>query len=348
MDDLSGYYGEDLEVDNEAEKIMAVVSGQKPKPLPGRPISIDDDTLLSARAYLIWLFEETWYDVGEHLPWIKKPSDVLNAITSWDNPNLSIRNEFIPKTLLRPSSIPVTQKWLTAKRDELAKLNVAVSAASDKREKCRESLETAQRAMSDNLSERDKAAVADQIAKRAQRLSDAKTEYDALDKLQVEVQRLVHDGEASFARNEFVKFIESNRYRLTPLNLANALAGLPFIGWRQSVNRCQKHPCTRPEGKSIQIFKTIERIVKSCVRRADLGKHAELWLKNRRTKKSDGASALREKWYYLSWSIKTVLESDPRIPTRNLPFAITREYWNRIRLPSNVDRLFEEEERIVI
>jgi hypothetical protein len=57
---------------------------------------------------------------------------------------------------------------------------------------------------------------------------------------------------------------------------------------------------------------------------------------------------LRKKWYYLRWSIKTVLEAEPRVSSRSLPFAITREYWKRTNRPSNVDALFEEEERIVL
>jgi hypothetical protein len=125
------------------------------------------------------------------------------------------------------------------------------------------------------------------------------------------------------------------------------MAGLPYIGWRQSVKRCQPHPAPGADGQSMQIFKTIHRIVRSCVRRSDLVGHAERWLKSQKGKhKSLGTSVLREKWYYLRWSIKTVLEAEPRIVSRDLPFAITREYWKRSMKASNVDRLFEEEERI--
>jgi hypothetical protein len=221
-------------------------------------------------------------------------------------------------------------------------LNRAVRAAYDIREKCRQDLDTAERALSDHLSESDKAAVLDQISRRGQKFSDARVEYDSLEKQQREVQELVLDGEASFARDEFARFCGSNHYRLEPMNIANALAGLPFIGWRQSITRCKKHPSTHGEGQSIQTFRTIERIVGSCVRRSDLAGHAEKYLRDKKTKKSLGANVLRNKWYYLRWSIQTVLAADPRVSTRNLPFAITREYWKRIKQPSNVAALFEE------
>lgn len=347
MYSLDGY-GVGIANANVADKILGVPSQQKEKPQRGRRFAIDDGRLIGARDHLIWLFEQTWADVGEHLPWIKKPADVLDAVRVWDNPNQSTGNHYIAKCLVRPSSVPATQKWLTAKRSELGKLNEAVPTAYDNREKCRQAFEKAERAMSDQLSADDKAAVLDQISRRGQRLSDAQTEFDSLDRKQRELQELVLDGEASFARDEFVRLCRSNRYRLTPTNIANALAGLPYIGWRQSAARCKKHPSTHGEGQSIQIFKTIERIVRSCVRRSDLVGHAEKWLRNKETKKSLGAIALREKWYYLRWSIKTVLDLNPRVSTRNLPFAILREYWKRTSQPSNVDVLFEEEERIVI
>src|SRR5436305_12623780 len=118
MKELVGEDGVESPPDNMAEKMMAYFS-EKPKPDPGRPLAIDDGRLWGARDHLVWLFEETWPDVGERLPWIKKPADVLDAIRVWDNPNLSTGNHYIAKCLLRPSSIPVTQKWLSARRSEL-------------------------------------------------------------------------------------------------------------------------------------------------------------------------------------------------------------------------------------
>lgn len=338
----------DSEINNQAEKILNLFTPGQSKPSRGRPIAIEDGSLIGAREHLVWLFEQTWADVGEHLPWIKKPADVLEVVRVWDNPNLATGSSYIAKTLFRSSSIPATQKWLHATRLHLGKLNEAISHGYETQEKCQRDLDTAQRALGDHLSEADKAKVLDQISRRGQKLAVAKAEFEALQKKAQELREKLLDGEAGFARAEFVRFCRSNRYRLTPLNLANALAGLPHIGWRQSAARCRKHPSTQENGQSIQIFKAIQRIVRSCVRRSDLIKHAETWLRDRKTKKSLGPAELRKKWYYLRWSLKTVLEAEPRVSSRSLPFAITREYWKRTSRPSNVDALFEEEERIVL
>jgi hypothetical protein len=315
------------------------------KPL-GRPIAIDDGRLLNARDHLVFLFENSWADVGGRLRWIKKPADLLETLQVWEKDNRH-NLHYLPQTLLRTSSTPATPRWLTVTRGQLRELNQAVRSADDAREKCRQSLETAQRALSAQLSEGERAVVEDQISRRSQRLAEAEVERVALSNRQQEVQELLLDGEACFARTEFVRFCKSNRYRLTPLNIANALAGLPYIGWRQSAKRCKKHAAPGVDGRSMQVFKTIQRILRSCTRRSDLVGQAERWLRAQKGTKSLGVSDLREKWYYLRWSIKTVLEASPRVPTRELPFAIAREYGRRIGRPSNVDLLFEEEERIV-
>lgn len=347
MSNLLAGYGEGFPLDIVADKMVGLLTEEKPKSEPGRPLAIDDGRLLGARDHLVWLFEQTWADVGGRLPWIRKPADVLETLQVWNNPNTCCNQHYIAKSLLRPSSIPANPKWLATIRRQLSELNVAVREASDDRDKCRQSFEKAERALSDNLSATDKLAVEDQISRRRQKLSHAETGYEAVSMRQKETQELLLDGEATFARAEFVRFCTSNRYRVTPLNIANALAGLPYIGWRQSANRCKKHPAPGLDGQSMQVFKTIDRIVRSNVRRSDLLAHAERWLRTQKDKKSLGISLLREKWYYLRWAIKTVLEAGPRVQTRELPFAIAREYWKRVGRPSNVDQLFEEEERIV-
>jgi hypothetical protein len=347
MNYLSDGDEEDLTPDNAAGKMMASFSAEKPKPEPGRPIAVDDGRLWGARDHLVWLFEETWADVGGRLPWIKKPGDLLEVLQVWNNPNNSCGHHYIAKTLLRPTSTPATPRWLVSTRRQLGKLNEAVLNASRLREHCSQSLETAHRAMGVSLSNADKVVVLDQILRRREKLAASEAEYSALESQQRKTQDLVLDGEAFFARSEFLRFCRSNRYRLEPLNLANALAGLPYIGWRQSVKRCRPHPGPGAEGQSMQIFRTVSRIVRTCVRRSDLVGHAERWLKSQKGKqKSLGVSKLREKWYYLRWSIKTVIEAQPRVVSRDLPFAITREFWKRTMKASDVDRLFEEEDRI--
>lgn len=42
------------------------------------------------------------------------------------------------------------------------------------------------------------------------------------------------------------EFLQSGKYRGSPRNFANAMAGLPNVSWRTSWNICSANPCTRP------------------------------------------------------------------------------------------------------
>jgi len=335
-------------MNNVAEIIDASFSKEGSRRRRGRPIAIDDGRLWGARDHLVWLFETTWPDVGRRLPWIKKPADVLEVLHVWQSENNCYNQHYIAKCLLRSSSTPATPKWLTVTRNRLGELNEAVRSAEEVRRKCRESLETAQRALRPELSDGEKLIVEDLISGRDQKLADAEAEYGRMSSKQRQTEELLRDGEASFARGEFIRFCKSNRYRLTPLNIANALAGLPYVGWRQSAKRCKKQPCAGANGGSMQIFETVRRIVESGTRRSDLIKHTEQWLRARGNAKSFGVSELQKDWFYLRWALKTVLEANPRVATRDLPFAIAKEYWQRKTQPSSLNTLFAEEERIVV
>lgn len=330
--------------DNVAE-LMLEQAEEKPK--PGRPIAIDEASLVNQRDQLLTLFETTWEHVGDRLPWIKKPAEVLEAIEPWKKDNRH-NHTYVAQVLSRPSTVAASASDLAELRRQRNQANISEYETRTRLDEFRKGLETAERAFSPGLSESDKTKVQDQISRRREKFAQAEAEHATASSRQKQVQDRLLDAEASFARSEFVRFCRSNRYELKPLNIANALAGLPYIGWRQSAMRCKKHAAPGVDGQSIQIFRTICKIVDSCTRRLELIQHAEAWLRDKRNVKSLGAQELQKKFYYLRWAIKTALEAESRVTTRELPYAIAREYWKRVGRPSNVDLLFEEEERIVI
>lgn len=330
---------------NVAENILALAAGDAPKPRRGRRIAIEDGRLWNNRDSLVFLLENTWADVGDKLPKIRKIDDVYEALRVWKQDN-RYNHLYVTQTLLRPSSSPATVKSLNAKRRRLRALNVAARRAYESLEKCCTSFEIAMRAATGQYSESEKETIDDKIKERAVILGHAGTEYLALTDEQREMEEHIKDCEAHFARTEFVRFCKSGRYRLTPLKTANALAGLPDIGWRQSAKRCNTQVCPGANGGSMQVFETIRRIVQSCTRKSELVKHTERWLRAQRKTKSYGASDLQTNWYYLRSSIKTAVEAGTR--SRDLPFAITRQYWKRRYQPSNADVLFADDERIVV
>jgi hypothetical protein len=63
--------------------------------------------------------------------------------------------------------------------------------------------------------------------------------------------------EASFARQELFRFLKSKRYEITPLALANAAAGLPYMGWRHSMRKNSRVKSIAANGTAYQIFKAV-------------------------------------------------------------------------------------------
>ncbi len=334
-----------IELNNMAENISFFAT-EKPKLGRGRRTEIQDEILWGVRDSLLGILEATWMDVGDKLPQIKTPADVLAALGIWERDNFHNR-QYVTQILLRPSSSPATSKSLNDKRRRCRALNESAQSAHESMEKCYRSFEPALRISTTQYSESEREVIDEKIRERARALAHAGAEYIAIKARQKDMDRELQDCEAHFARAEFVRFCRNNRYRLTTLHTANALAGLPYMGWRRSIQRCRTEKPASSNGGTIQVFNTIKRIVQSCPRKSGLIKHAEKYLRNpvRVGSNSYGVSELQQKWFYLRWSIKTVLETGMR--TRDLPFAIAREYDKRKNHPSNVDLLFEGEERIV-
>jgi hypothetical protein len=324
-----------------ADNISVFDSGNPPKKRLGRAFGIDDGRLFGVREHLVWLIETTWDQAGCALPTIKTVDEIPRVLRIWKDRS----TKHVTSALLRPSSIPATSKQLRAQRRDLGTLNEEVRSALEEVEKSVGSLERAMWIDTIQLSEGEQIVVDDEIRKRVAVAVRAANEYFALLDQQRALESLVNDGEAHFARTELVHFCRSKRYRLRPLNIANALAGLPFIGWRQSAKRCKKWKSVGEKGVSFQVFEIIRRIVASNTRRLELVRDAERWLRNRRPGESAGMADLHKNWYYLRRSVQT--ELDKGTSRRNLPSTISIEYWRRKSSPSAVDLAFAEDEIIV-
>jgi hypothetical protein len=307
----------------------------------GRPKGIDDGYLRDTRDHLVWLLESTWGEVGWTLQTIKTAADVRRALQSWEQQH----SKYVVEALQRPSESAATAKTLNSVRRRLADLNRSARGAYEFQQQRQESLARAERALAQQVSQDEKELIAAEREKRLQAFRSAEAEYLAVNNQRDSLEQQLRDGEAHFARTELVRFRKSRRYTLNPLNTANALAGLPFIGWRQSAKRCRKWECAMANGLTYGMFNIIRRIVNSCPSRNVLVRHAEQWLRSKRSSDPHAISQLRQNWYYLRRAIESVLKSKPH--PRPLPYLISAEYLRKTTVRTAADLLFEEEERIV-
>ncbi len=333
----------DSDTNNLAEEILGDFGNSKKKRLRGFPEQIEDGRLWNVREHLIWLVETTWDEVGCTLSGIRTLAGLRAALKPWEK--RYEQEEIAVRALLRPTEKPATSKLLRRQRKQLGELHKRYLSSYEWIEKCWDSLDRFLQIPLSEVSGAEQQVICDEIVVHTRTLLHAGAECLDLKSREKELEELVKDGEAHFARTEFLRLCTNKRYSLNPSNIASALAGLPFIGYRQSARRCLKWPSEGSGGLSYQIFRAIQRIVQSSARRSELVGDAEKWLRSRRSSESFGISDLQTNWHYFRRSIKSVL--DQGVKRSRLTSAISQEYWKRKTHPSHVDRAFEQDERIV-
>ena len=332
----------DLDGFNVPENILAEMDSEGRKVCRGYPERLDKGRLWGVRQHLLVLLETTWDQVGCVLPKVKTMAQLKMALEPWQK--RVDQEEHVIKALLRPSETPATSKLLNRQRKQQGKLHNRFPDAFEWVGKCCDSLERFRVIPVADLTSAEQDVILDAIYKRARVLAHAGAEYIALRDQEKASEELLRDGEAYFARAEFLRFCKSKRYRLIPLNVANALSGLPFIGCRHSVRRCRKFHGEVTGGLSYEIFNIIRKIVRANVRRSELIRDAQKWIRKLHSPKSFGILDLRQNWYYFRRAISAVL--DQGMSRALLPSAISQEYWRRKSNQTPLDRAFAEEERI--
>jgi hypothetical protein len=152
--------------------------------------------------------------------------------------------------------------------------------------------------------------------------------------------------EASFARRELFRFLKSKRYELKPLSLANASAGLPYMGWRQSMRRCTKVLSIVANGLMYQIFKSIRYLTTIASKKTEKGLVASIreGIPLLPSRYALPMTELAENWLYLQRAIHEAFRTRPH--PKALPFEITRRYHKQIQSRSHVDMVLAEQARI--
>jgi hypothetical protein len=319
---------------------------EEEKTARGRPRGITDPVLFGNRDYLVWLLENTWAEVGLNLLGVKNPSEVRHALREWEiyrdaNP--------IVAALLRPTERALNGKRLRVLHRQRSQLIQSMLNVQERQKRCQERLEIAERVLAQELPEDQKNTLEEQLVKRAEALELAKAQFLAEQKRLKELDEEIKDGHAHIAQTELVRFRKSRRYTINPINTANALAGLPSIGYRQSIKRCRRRKAANAGGPPYQIFKVLLRIVNSPHRGKGLFQHAEQWLKKMRVTESNpnfhAVVELRWNAYFLKNAIEAVLKTKPS--TTETPYKIATEYFKRLANRTALDLLLEEDLRIV-
>ena len=149
---------------------------------------------------------------------------------------------------------PATWKELREGRGAINQVMNRLSLANQDLSIARDRLERARGALHDSVSDK----LLRRMCEEREKAHSFAVEYarqlqDSLDELKEE-QR---SRGSYISQSELLEFIVRKRYKLTPLSISNAIAGLPFIAWRQSTARCIKWP--RAQGLRYSMFQELTR-----------------------------------------------------------------------------------------
>jgi hypothetical protein len=311
----------------------------------GRRSGLTDPQLHNRRDQLVQIFESTWAEIYRELQRCKKADGLVAALAPLTDPRSWVRNATI--LFCQQSSEPGSGITLRKVRAEMRALIPLLLSADQSKRQAEEKLHQVNWAL-DQAHGRNRRMVMRARKKRRKEAWRTARHYQTLSAKERKLRERVAGLETSFARQELFDFLSSQRYALTPLNLANAVAGLPHMGWRQSMRRTFKASCAIANGNSYQVFKAISYIASNANKRAE---------NSFVTSFRDGVSSLptryrvpkaelADTWFYLERAIRQAFRSRPQ--PRAVVCEITKRYFKQIRAASQVDTVLAEQAKLTL
>ncbi len=224
------------------------------------PRTIRDNFLLGNRNAWTELLEQSWLKIGWSLLRIrdKRTSDIEDVRKAMEPVkgmphNSGLAASFYRETLesSRPSAVLKTQ-------NEVGDLDAEIIKARAKREESFRSCLNADAAMR-AVGPDDKDVIQEEALKRLQLMLQLADDFNKLEMKREALHKKWMDQKAYVIQSELLDFLLSRRYAVNPRNLADALAGLPGMKWRQSFARCAHMEFNTPS-REYQVLEVISEI----------------------------------------------------------------------------------------
>ena len=324
----------------------------------GRPPLLSDDLLLVQRDFFLSILEDRWTEFAwklGHARNIKALVSAFSLMADSRNPLLEPFSRNVPKRA-DFDGLRTTKCKLETIRAQGYEARKKLETELRRVEEVRTALKEARKAL--NASKRGR--------ERQKALADLKTvrtESERRECLYEKTRKSIADSEATekvlrgdltdqealFAQTELLRFVTSRQYALTPRNLAMAMAGLPCIGYRQSLRRCKSLPHDHVERVNYQVFRGIMLVLKK--RNPRSAQQAEQVFQRSIPELSKELAPARgllaENWSDLRAAIHDAWRLGVHPGTR--AFIITARFLKRVHGPkTKLQRVLDESQRIAL
>jgi hypothetical protein len=313
-------------------------SGQTDKRRGPRTM-LADNLLVFRREQFVQVFEGLWGEIGWELQKSKREGDIMRALHPLDGIEF-IRE--LASMFYRESTARASAAIVHKVRAELHEVQQTCGDADEARRRDSEALAHVDAILVHSPDNKRN------IIRRAQKkyrktASKSMQAWQTLSQRQKTLDARLKALEASFARQEVVRFCKSKRYELNPVNLANAVAGLPYMGWRQSMRRSIECRSMIADGLDYQIFKAIRFIAQNARKpseKAFVGDFRET-VPRLPSRHRAAREVLSKQWLFLERAVRRAFRSKPH--PKALPFEIAKHYFREIRTKSDLDILIAHE-----
>jgi len=317
------------------------------KPKRGRP-TVGDTFLLSGLNNWLSFFEECWPEIGFNLlEFRKRKGGTIEDLRKVFEPIQGGNRRDLAHVFLRGSPQEVDSKALRADRIRASKLPHQIQEMRNLRFGLVQSCTEAERALA-QASGHDRQIIQAQANERTERLRDLDEKLARAETESKQLTQWVKNEETYWYCSQLLDFLRKARYAIEPLPLANAMAGMPEIGWRESYDRTSK--MTRSSDYVQFPYRALDLISRIWRRRPKGAQEAptEFFRAQilRLPKKDDGArGAFCRGWRDLRLAIEECWTA--RHGDDFMPYAITSAFLrNHLRQKTEVERILAEHEKL--
>jgi hypothetical protein len=307
----------------------------------GPHVDLSDAQLQNRRDQLLQLFEGDWARLGLALRRCAKPDDLIDVFSP-------LLNSYAKETLAvfcHPSDETATAVMVRKTRRELRALVEPSYEIDESKRRVNQQLREINWALSEGQK------TSRQIVKHRRKKAGKeawKTEQESrtLAREEKYLKERLKNREASFARQEIFRFVKSGRYELNPLSLANAVANIPYSGWRRSMNRIVKVPSKIGHGLAYQIFKAIRFLMASANKTSAKAMVTDIRARIPLLPSRHGLAKieLAKNWSFLERGIPQGHKKEKSPDERH--FVITELYFKLVHGATSAERVVAEHKKI--
>lgn len=315
----------------------------------GRP-TIPDNLLLGSRNQWRVFFEQCWPEIGWPLSRIRKRrsstiTDVQSAFRRvvdkphCDHAKVFLRGEPQRITVRKLRKYTLASSRLRYELQDMQREYPGLQRA------CAEAANAVKQA-----DKKDKATFRNERRRRRRKLRQHEKTFAAKQRESVSLEDQLRNGEMYLYCSELLSFLRSEGKRkraLTPLNLANALAGLPYMRWRQSETRCSKMSADSFAQHPYVVFRLVERLFLRIGAKRDksLTDRFREELLSLPKKEAYPRDSICQQWRDFRLAVEEVLKTQDQ--EGFIPYAITSAYLRNVSRPkTSLDNIRDSREKL--